>query len=204
MPGVRCATDWVSSKDSGVTYTISRRGSHGTDIISLHECGKLTRKGAVRDQNSSYHRDSACAGRVRPGLRQEPERAGEMARGYTPTLEDAAKAYNETCAGGDRVSNNCAHFLSDAFIRAGFTELETSDLITERCPHGRPLRAQEMLKWFQSKAERFHSGRLEPNTGYWASYQENPRRSCDHTGHQHRVYARQRTGRCSGTTNGSR
>jgi hypothetical protein len=33
-----------------------------------------------------------------------------------------------------------------------------------------------MLKWFQVKAERFHSGRLEPNTGYWASYQEKPGR----------------------------
>ncbi|MBX3180889.1 MAG: hypothetical protein KF886_26375 [Candidatus Hydrogenedentes bacterium] len=112
------------------------------------------------------------------GCAKSPKELERMraARGYTPTLEDAAKAYNETCAGGDRVSNNCAHFLSDAFIRAGFTELETSDLITERCPHGRPLRAQEMLKWFQSKAERFHSGRLEPNTGYWASYQEKPGR----------------------------
>lgn len=113
-----------------------------------------------------------------PGCAKSPKELERMRaeRGYTPSLEDAAKAYNETCAGGDRVSNNCAHFLSDAFIRAGFTELETSDLITERCPHGRPLRAQEMLKWFQSKAERFHSGRLEPNSGYWASYQEKPGR----------------------------
>lgn len=95
---------------------------------------------------------------------------------YTPTLEDAAKAYTETCAGGDRVSNNCAHYLADAFLRAGFTELEDSELITERCPHGRPLRAQEMLKWFQAKAERFHTGRPAPNSGYWACYQEKPGR----------------------------
>lgn len=94
------------------------------------------------------------------------------ARAYTPTLEDAAKAYTETCAGGDRLSNNCAHFLSDAFLRAGFTELETSELITERCPHGRAIRAQDMLRWFQQKKDRFQNGRPEPNTGYWACYQE--------------------------------
>ena len=95
---------------------------------------------------------------------------------YTPTLEDVAKAYTQTCVGGDRKSNNCTHFLSDAFIRAGYTELLTSDLITERCPSDRPVRAQELLKWFQEKSERFHSGRPESNTGYWACYQEKPGR----------------------------
>lgn len=97
---------------------------------------------------------------------------------YTPTIEDAARAYTENCVGGDRQSNNCAHFLADAFIRAGFTDLLESDLITERCKcgAGRPIRAQEMLKWFQSKSERFHSGRPEPNTGFWAVYQEKPGR----------------------------
>jgi len=113
-----------------------------------------------------------------PGCAKSQHEIEQMhvASSYVPTLEDAAKAYTETCTGGDRTSNNCAHFLSDAFIRAGFTDLETSDLITERCPHGRPLRAQDMLKWFQSKSQRFHTGRVEPNTGFWASYQEKPGR----------------------------
>ena len=56
--------------------------------------------------------------------------------GYTPTLEDVAKAYNEACVGGGRESNNCAHYLADAFIRAGYTDLKTSKLITERCKRG--------------------------------------------------------------------
>lgn len=95
-----------------------------------------------------------------------------------PTLEDVAKAYTETCVGGDRESNNCAHFLSDAFIRAGYTELLTSELVTERCTcgAGRVVRAQDMLRWFQSRKKTFHEGRVEPNTGFWATYQEKPGR----------------------------
>lgn len=97
---------------------------------------------------------------------------------YEPTLKQVAKAYTQTCVGGDRESNNCAHFLSDAFIRAGYTELLDTELVTQRCKcgEGRVVRAQEMLKWFQSKSKRFHSGRLEPGTGFWATYQEKPGR----------------------------
>jgi hypothetical protein len=101
------------------------------------------------------------------------------ARRYTePTLREVAMAYTETCVGGDRESNNCAHFLSDAFIRAGYTELLDSDLVTQRCKcgAGRVVRAQDMLKWFQSKHKRFHTGRVKPGTGFWATYQEKPGR----------------------------
>ncbi len=96
--------------------------------------------------------------------------------GYTPTLEDVAKAYNEACVGGGRESNNCAHYLADAFIRAGYTDLKTSKLITERCKcgAGRAVRSQDLLKWFQEKSLRFHQGRPEANTGFWAAYQEKP------------------------------
>ena len=111
-----------------------------------------------------------------------------------PTLEDVARAYTETCVGGQRESNNCAHFLSDAFIRAGYTELLDSELITERClcGEGRVVRAQDMLKWFQSKSQRFHTGRLEPNTGFWATYQEK-------AGRRHVTILDTRTGKFYGT-----
>jgi hypothetical protein len=96
--------------------------------------------------------------------------------GYTPTLVDVAKAYNESCAGGGRESNNCAHYLADAFIRAGFYDLKTSKLITEhcKCGAGRAVRSQDLLKWFQEKSTRFHQGRPDANTGFWAAYQEKP------------------------------
>jgi lysozyme family protein len=35
------------------------------------------------------------------------------------TIAAAASMYSGGCVGGDRYQNNCAHFLSDAFIRAG-------------------------------------------------------------------------------------
>ena len=113
---------------------------------------------------------------------------------FEPTLKEVAMAYTETCVGGDRESNNCAHFLSDAFIRAGYTELLDSELITERCTcgAGRVVRAQEMLKWFQSKSKRFHSGRLEAGTGFWATYQEKP-------GRRHVTILDANTGRFYGT-----
>lgn len=95
---------------------------------------------------------------------------------YTPTLADVAKAYNESCAGGGRESNNCAHYLADAFIRAGYTDLKSTTLVTERCKcgAGRAVRAQDLLKWFQAQSKTFHQGRPDPNTGYWAAYQEKP------------------------------
>lgn len=95
---------------------------------------------------------------------------------YRPSLEDVARAYNESCVGGGRESNNCAHYLADAFIRAGFTDLKTTEFVTERCKcgAGRAVRAQELLKWFQARSLRFHQGRPPANSGYWAAYQEKP------------------------------
>ena len=91
-------------------------------------------------------------------------------------LAVVAKQYTGTCVGGQRESNNCAHFLSDAFIRAGYTELLKRREVVERCRCGanRVVRAQDMLKWFQEKAERFQAGTPEKGTGMWAAYQEKP------------------------------
>jgi len=118
----------------------------------------------------------------------EPRRAPER------SIESAAMHYNQRCVYGDRESNNCAHFLSDAFIRAGYTELSTRDAITERCQgeYGRVTRAQEMLAWFQEMATEFHQGRPEPGTGFWAGYQEKP-------GERHVLILDADTGRHYGT-----
>lgn len=79
-----------------------------------------------------------------------------------------------SCVGGDRFENNCAHFLSDAFIRAGYTELLPSNPhINARCaPAKRPIRARDMWSWFQSKAVRT-SRTPTKNTGMWAVFQLN-------------------------------
>ncbi|ACA15974.1 hypothetical protein M446_1468 [Methylobacterium sp. 4-46] len=91
------------------------------------------------------------------------------------TLEGAAKMFSEKCSGGDEYTNNCAHFLSNAFIKAGFTELRdirTNKCIKARCgtSASRPIRARNMWCWFQAKARR-HERMVEPNTGFWAVFQ---------------------------------
>src|SRR5579863_4202243 len=40
----------------------------------------------------------------------------------SPTLKDIAGYWGDCCIGNDTFDNNCAHFLSDAFIRTGFKE----------------------------------------------------------------------------------
>ena len=80
--------------------------------------------------------------------------------------------YNGKCAGGDSYQNNCAHFLSDAFIRAGYSELlPNNSHINARCGAAkRPIRAREMWSWFKSKARRT-SRTVQRNTGWWAVFQ---------------------------------
>jgi hypothetical protein len=93
------------------------------------------------------------------------------------TIEGAAKSFTEECAGGDRFANNCAHFLSNAFLLAGFNELKPAGghpCIKARCIRGfrRPIRARNMWCWFDSKAVR--KGRdVRRNTGFWAVFQVN-------------------------------
>lgn len=92
------------------------------------------------------------------------------------SLSQVCRYYRGRCAGNDPYPNNCAHYLSDAFIRAGYTDLLTSNLITARCRSGkkRPIRAYDMYKWFRSKARRTRRGVIPRGNGIWATYQEKP------------------------------
>lgn len=90
------------------------------------------------------------------------------------SLSSAFRSYNGRCVGGDSFPNNCAHFLSDAFIRAGYRELlPNNPHINARCsPAKRPIRARDMWSWFRSKARRT-SRTVRRNTGMWAVFQLN-------------------------------
>ncbi|MFZ3493284.1 hypothetical protein ACODT5_08650 [Streptomyces sp. 5.8] len=108
-----------------------------------------------------------------PG-RAEPTVVPEgVPKSMMPLLSSVAHYWTESCVGGDSYPNNCAHFLSDAFIRAGYTELVVANPhIHARCgtwAH-RPVRARDMWSWFQSKAIR-HSRTPAPHTGWWAVFQ---------------------------------
>ena len=88
----------------------------------------------------------------------------------------AAGAYSGQCTGGDRYANNCAHFLSDAFIRAGYDELlvghSADHFISARCgtPAKRAIRARDMWQWFQSMATATCT-QMVRNTGMWSVFQ---------------------------------
>jgi len=88
-----------------------------------------------------------------------------------PSLPWVGANWANSCAGGDSFGNNCAHFLSDAFIRAGYTELQ---FYGARCYTWakRPIRAREMWSWFNSKAVK-RSNTVQQNTGWWAVFQLN-------------------------------
>jgi len=89
------------------------------------------------------------------------------------SIAGAASIYNRGCVGGDAYDNNCAHFLSDAFIRAGYLELNPpSDCVNARCSTSakRPIRARDMWCWFQSIATD-QRNKLPKNEGYWAVFQ---------------------------------
>lgn len=93
------------------------------------------------------------------------------------TIEGAAKLFVRSCQGGDAYPNNCAHFLSNAFILAGFTELREGDqvpCIKSWCHTAarRPKRARNMWCWFDAMATK-KGGRVESNTGFWAVFQLN-------------------------------
>lgn len=99
-----------------------------------------------------------------------------LAPGAAQTIAAVAAAYNGKCVGGDHYQNNCAHYLSDAFIRAGYDELEAGHaadhFITARCGTSakRAIRARDMWKWFESKATET-ANTLTRDSGIWAVFQ---------------------------------
>lgn len=109
-----------------------------------------------------------------PSLVSSKPGTDSLKEALVTTLAGAMSAYNGTCTGGDSFDNNCAHFLSDAFIRSGFSELHNNNThINARCsPARRPIRARDMWSWFQSKARRT-SRVIARNTGIWAIFQIN-------------------------------
>jgi hypothetical protein len=116
--------------------------------------------------------DQRLAGEVVPGRPDDVEEA--------PSLADVFDHYRGRCECGEILDNNCAHFLSDAFIRAGYTELDGGTGARFRrhdgrivCAGGRPVRAREMREWFGRMATDSRDG--EPTDDrYWAVFQQDP------------------------------
>jgi hypothetical protein len=128
----------------------------------------MTRRAALTVCGAALLQTAGCATR-RDGI------TGVETHRRAPTLRDVTGKYYEGCVCKDKVTfqkHNCTHYLSNAYILAGFTELLDWEGFTERCKAGRPVRAQEFLKWMQTKAVRYSQGRPPANSGIWAGYQE--------------------------------
>ncbi|MFJ7890394.1 hypothetical protein ACIQYL_20240 [Lysinibacillus xylanilyticus] len=93
------------------------------------------------------------------------------------SLSEAYNLYENKCDCGDRYDNNCAHFLSNALIKAGFSMPSSG----EKCRSGRMIRARELLQWVKSIPNVvMETNHDSINSGYWFVYQE---RESDHQGH---------------------
>lgn len=96
------------------------------------------------------------------------------------SLQEAANVFDRACSCGEALANNCAHYLSDAMIDAGYTELDggVGGMYRRRngfvvCKHGRPVRAKEMRDWFADEGT-VENSETKPD-GYYAVYQQRDR-----------------------------
>ena len=99
-------------------------------------------------------------------------------------LQQAWSEYVDSCECGHRYSDNCAHYLSNALIKGGFSDLDGGNGADLRnvsgrivCCSGRPIRAKELRAWAQAKWGQPKSSRQD---GINFVYQE---RRSDSQGH---------------------
>ena len=110
--------------------------------------------------------------------------AGALIRPISSSLERAFNEYDNSCSCGFRYENNCAHFLSNALIKGGFSQLDGGIGSNFRkrngmivCRTGRPVRANELRAWFRE----FYGGwHRTPRVGVNFVYQQ---RVSDGQGH---------------------
>lgn len=74
------------------------------------------------------------------------------------SLQSAWDKYSNSCVCGYAYENNCAHYLSNALILGGFSEIDGGKGANFRivngfcvCRSGRPVRAKELRDWFGRK-----------------------------------------------------
>ena len=140
------------------------------------------------DQVEPFESILQPASLLTPDSPAEGTRADQAKLKAGKTLEGSAKAFERACKG--KVSsypNNCAHYLSDALIDAGFSDLSSAHTcVTHRCGSPectsggkRPTRAKDMQCWFLEK-DGNPAASVQKGSGFYAVYQE---RQSDGQGH---------------------
>ncbi len=110
------------------------------------------------------------------------------------SLSSVAANWTNACDLGMTPPNNCAHYLSNAFIKAGYTELlrknsEGLGIFNAWCDslatppnkndNARPIRAKEMWTWFK-QMKTSEQTTIPSNQGFWAVFQWDPSYSGGH------------------------
>jgi hypothetical protein len=85
-------------------------------------------------------------------------------------LAQSFNLYRGKCECGVTYDNNCAHFLTDAMVRAGLPS--AFPVASEKCSAGRLIRAKECLAWFRDISTGFAANHDSLSSGYWFVYQE--------------------------------
>ena len=91
-------------------------------------------------------------------------------------LENVWASYSDSCVCGYKYDNNCAHFLSNALILGGFSQIDGGVGDNFRivngfcvCRSGRPVRAKELRTLFFAKSWKKYP---YPGDGLCLVYQE--------------------------------
>jgi len=87
-----------------------------------------------------------------------------------PFLKSTFDLYRGACECGVVYVNNCAHFLTDAMVRAGLPKPFPG--ASAKCAKGRLIRAKETLEWFKTFNTAFKVNHAGLTSGYWFVYQE--------------------------------
>ncbi len=74
------------------------------------------------------------------------------------------------CVCGKPENNNCAHYLCNALIRAGFPA--PSGGSNKKCSHGRLIRALDVLEWCKKHKKAFSTGHNNLSSGTWIVFQQ--------------------------------
>lgn len=87
-----------------------------------------------------------------------------------PWLYAAFRLFRKSCTYGNSYDNNCARYLSNAFFLAAPDYRFPASYA--KCPHGRLIRAKEMLAWFRTIQSQFKQNCSGITQHVWFVYQE--------------------------------
>lgn len=98
------------------------------------------------------------------------KQSSQRAKAQQPFLIRTFNNFTMSCECGTTYNNNCAHFLTNAMVKAGLPKPFPGNYA--KCPKGRLIRAKECLDWFRSFSTGSATHHEAITSGVWFVYQE--------------------------------